>query len=372
MSTSHLTPSKKFQSASFSIIQASQGKIKSQNLRLQLQDRIVDLGNLQTEWSKKQNELRSKSEDLITQLKTVKRKYEIQKDEERAKHLQLVDQLNRQHQMIVLDLQSQINDLIDNDQYDDDDDISGMDLRIENINREIEEYKSYLSRAEEDISHNEEEELNEKFELLEERLNEMKMLYSKAVKDRDDESKLATQQLETLILKQQEIDQQNQDEIHQLVDEINNLDRRHTDDVIEIKRQTKIAKGQISEQLKDSMREAALFQQEISKYQHDHKRKMNEEIDKQSEKKQELSMLNSRHFGYNSEFMNAAKKCSEEKRRIAAMKREIEELKAELQRESNENRILMKEANKIDDEILNQVPENSTSTYSFSFSYNRF
>lgn len=368
-----LTPSKKF-ALSMPLSQSLQSKIKSQNLRSQLQDRMVDLGNLQTEWCTQENKMRTKSEDLITQLRTISRKYEVQKNEEKAKHLQLLDQINQQHQIIVLDLQSQINNAIDMIQ--DDDDLSDLDLKIQNVQIEISGYQNLQEKINQEKQNegtgDEEEELSEKYEMLENRLNEMQNLYLRAVQAREDESKSATHQLEELILKQQDIDQQNQLEIQQLVDQINSIDREHSNQIADIKKQEKEIKRRISHQLKSSMNKASQMQQEISKYQHDHKKEMNLLLDEENQFKQTFLKLNSQNSGYLNESSNAVKKYSDETRRIAAMKHEIEELNAELLRESIEHANLIKMANKIDDDILNQIPQNQTSSYSLSFSYNRF
>ncbi|KAK8896340.1 hypothetical protein M9Y10_014238 [Tritrichomonas musculus] len=372
-SSRYIPPSKKF-ALSLPVNPLLQSKLKSQDLRQQLQSRIVDLGSLQTEWSSQESQLRTKSEDLITQLRALSRQYEIKRNEERAKHLQALNQIIRQHQNIVLDLQSQINECIEDSQIDDD--CSDIDQQIKSIKIEINGLREFQAQIAQENrkggNEEEEEEVNEKVEMLQNRLNEMQNLYTNNVLKREEESKSATLQLEGLILKQQDIDQQNQLEIQQLVDEINNIDLDQATQIAEIKKKEKDIKRSISQQLKEAMNEAAQLQHEIFQFQHDHKKEMNEKIDIESQLKQELAILNSRHAGYLNESINAAKKCSEEVRRMAAMKREIEELNSELLREKIENTNLIKESNKIDDDILNQVSENHTTSFSLSFSYNRF
>lgn len=368
-------PSASYQPTSnqFSLISpvqpALRSKIQAQNLRKQLQARMVDLGSMQTNWNSQESDLRKKSEDLITQLRNVQRQNEIIKNKERAKHLQVLDQLNKHHHLAVLDLQSQIDENIDRNEFVDD--CSDLDQQIENIKLQIAEFQKAQMQDAEEEEEKEDEEHIIKVEKLEERLSEMQNLHMQAVHQRDEESKNATQTLEELILNQQKVDEDNKATMKQLVEQLNSIDRNHQSQLSNIEKQLHESKRQTSNNLKNAMNKAAELQQKISKFQHDHKKEMDMLIEEETQYREALEKLNAQHRAHLEESMNAVKKCSEEKRRFATMQHEVEELNGELLRETIEHENLIKEVNKMDNEVLNQMSQNVTES-TLSFSYNRF
>lgn len=361
------------QSNQFSLVTpvqpALRSKIQAQNLRKQLQARMVDLGSMQTNWNSQESDLRKKSEDLINQLRDVQRQNEIAKNQERAKHLQVLDQLNKRHHLVVLDLQSQIDENIERNENVDD--CSDIDQQIENINLQIAEFKRIQMREDEEEEEKEDEEHIQRIEKLEERLQEMQNLHMQAVHQRDEESKNATQSLEELINNQQKVDDENKNAIKQLIEQLNSIDRNHQSQLSTIEKQLHESKRQTANSLKNAMSKAAEFQQKISKYQHDHKKEMDALIEEETQYREALEKLNARHRAHLDESMSAAKKCSEEKRRFVTMQHEVEELNGELLRETIEHENLIKEVNKMDNEVLNQMSQNVTDP-TLSFSYNRF
>ncbi|KAK8891784.1 hypothetical protein M9Y10_029004 [Tritrichomonas musculus] len=348
---------------------ALRSKIKAQNLRKQLQARMVDLGSLQTNWSSRESDLRKKSEDLITQLKTVQRQFEISKNQERAKHLQVLDQLNKQHHLAVLDLQSQIDENIDRKDFVDD--CSDLDQQIEEVKLQISSFQKIQLQADEEEEEKEDDDHIQKIELLEQRLTEMQNLHLQAVHQRDEESRNSTQALEELILNQQKVDDENRATIKQMVDRINSIDRNHQNQLSTIEKQLHENKRQMSNNLRTAYNKAAELQQKISKYQHDHKKEMDQLIEEETQYREALETLNAQHRAHLEESMNAAKKCSDEKRRFATMQHEVEELNGELLRETIEHENLIKEVNKMDNEVLNQMSSSVTDP-ALSFSFNRF
>ena len=370
-STSSLyKPSKNF-ILSAPVQPALKSKIQSQDLRAKLQSKMVDLGNMQTEWTQQETELRNKSEDLVTQLRDCQRQFDAAKKLEKAKHLQILDQLTRQHQLVVMDLQAQIDDCLEaKDNFDED--TADIDQEIENVKVQIAGFQR-VQEQEDEEEEQEDEEHVERLEFLEKRLSEMQGLYAQAVQQREEESKNQTQKLEELLRHHQDLDDKNNQEIQQIIDQLNNLDRDQASQISGIEKQLTENKRHLSNNLKAANTKAAELQQSISKYQHDHKKEMNQIIEEETKFREQLETLNARHRGHLEEAMNAARRCSEEKRRFAAMQHEVEELNGELVRETIEHETLIKEVNKMDNEVLNQITRSvNDPSLTLSYSFTRF
>ncbi|OHT04109.1 hypothetical protein TRFO_06410 [Tritrichomonas foetus] len=366
-STGSYRPSKSFMLNS-PVQPAIRSKKQSQDLRKQLRSKMVDLGNIQSDWSVQESNLRNKAEDLITQLRNCQRQFDATKKAEKVKHLQMLDQINRQHQIVVMDLQAQIDDCLDGQE--EIDDLADIEQEIENVKIQITGFQK-VQMIEDEEEEQEDFEHVEKIEMLEKRLIEMQSIFQKAVQQREEESRTSTQKLEELILRQQDIDDQNHVEFQRLVDNLNNLDREQALQIATIEKQLQENKRHLSNNLKSAINKAADLQQKITKYQHDHKKEMKHVIDEETGYRNLLETLNARHRGHLEESMNAARKCSEEKRRFAAMQHEVEELNGELVRETIEHETLIKEVNRMDNEVLNQMSR-GVSDPSLSFTFNRF
>lgn len=350
-------------------------KIQNQELRKGMQDKMIDLGNLQTKWDIQESELRGKSEDYISQLRDLAQRNEIAKNDERAKHLQVINQINEEHQKTVLDLQAQIDQSIAEDAEMDVG--TEIDEQIENLKLQIAEYQKIdQMKTEEDEQLDQDKESVEdenetRLTQLQDELTEKQSLYESKIQERESNSKAVTKQLEELIQTQQKDDIQKRQRLQQLVSELNNLDKEQRSKISSKNRQLKDSKAHLTSSLRTINTKTVALQQDITRYQNNQKKKMKAILAEEEKVKMELESVNAKHRGYLDESMTAARKCSEEKRKFVQMQHEIEELHAELMRETIEHENLIKEANRLDDDILDEMG-NFSQIPSLSFSYNRF
>lgn len=350
-------------------------KMQNQELRKDMQDKMMDLGNLQTKWDIQESELRGKSENYISQLRELAQNNEIIKNEERAKHLQIINQLNEEHQKAVLDLQAQIDHSIAEDTEFD----VGLEIeeQIENLKLQIAEYQKVdqiKTEQDEQLDQDKEdaEDANEtRISQLQEELSEKQSLYESKIQERESNTKVVTQKLEELIQNQQKADDQKRLELQQLVNELNNLDKEQRSRISSKNRQLKDAKSHLTNSIRTINTKTVALQQDITKYQQNQKKKMKQILEEEEKVRMELGSVNARHRGYLDESMTAARSCSEEKRKYVQMQHEIEELHAELMRETIEHENLIKEANRLDDSLLDEM-SNFPHLSTLSFSYNRF
>lgn len=336
-------------------------KNKAYDLRQVLKDKMVEFGTLQSEWTTEETKLRSQIDDYISQLRDLSNQEiaEIQK-EQQSFNMEL-EQLKNQHQINILELQSQLNDGLSE---------SEMTENFEELDNEIEALKDAISRLEnapppsgdaEEVD----EEAEERIRTLEERLDEVRQMHEEALRQREEDSKTSTQMIEQLILKNQDEDQDFKSEIERLVGELNRIDQQHAQQIEEIRNEMFDIKKSNAVSLKNTLYRINQIQVNITKKQRIHQKSIQALHDEIDHLRSNLESLTTRQKQQMKEASNAARVYADEKRKFVSFHRELEMLSSELVRESVEHETLMKELNKMDSLILSQMSSagSSSSTY---------
>lgn len=339
---------------------------KNQDLRQTLQQRMVDLGTMQSSWSIKQSQLSEKCEDMISQLRDDQRQFAVDKNAKRSRHLHSLNQMIQEHQTVILDLQAQIdNAMTVNDERDESDTLA-LDHEIESLKMQIEKFKQAPPTKFEVADRSENYE--SRTELLEERLQEMQKMLEESLKKKEEDSRAGTQMLEQIIIKSQELDDQHQQELVACVEELNALDKLHAEEVAQLQKESKETKKVLAAKLKAAINKAAQMQKEVSQMQKQQKHSLKGVMTEEAKLKRELEAMTERQHAHMAESTNAAKRTNEERREFAALHKELEMLNTELARETVEHETLLKELSKIDDYVLTQMTAELGDKSSFSFS----
>lgn len=348
-------------------------KMQAQDLRLLLKEKIVELGNMQSEWNSNDAAYNDKCENIISQLRNLDLELKAAKNEERTKHLALYNELVEQHKQATLDLQNQIDEGLSASETIAD--FEELDAEIAELKREITE----LENAPQPVAEDEviDEEAEERIHELEDRLEEMQQVYEEAIRTREEDSKQSTQMIEQLVLKNQEAEESHEDEVQQLIESLNTLDQEHSEKIQDIENEIADCKHQVSSALKTALSKSAQLQENISKKQRDANRELKTLQEQADQLRNQLEATTARQRQQMKEASIAAKKYGEEKRRFVAMHRELEMLNSELVRESVEHETLLKELNKMDNFVLSQMSSQSSSrsaagNSSFSMRSNKF
>lgn len=348
-------------------------KMQAQDLRLLLKEKIVELGNMQSEWNSNDAAYNDKCENIISQLRNLDLELKAAKNEERTKHLALYNELVEQHKQATLDLQNQIDKGLSASEAIAD--FEELDAEIAELKREIAE----LENAPQPVAEDEviDEEAEERIHELEDRLEEMQQVYEEAIRTREEDSKQSTQMIEQLVLKNQEAEESHEDEVQQLIESLNTLDQEHSEKIQDIENEIADCKHQVSSALKTTLSKSAQLQENISKKQRDANRELKTLQEQADQLRNQLEATTARQRQQMKEASIAAKKYGEEKRRFVAMHRELEMLNSELVRESIEHETLLKELNKMDNFVLSQMSSQSSSrsaagNSSFSMRSNKF
>ncbi|OHS98030.1 hypothetical protein TRFO_35633 [Tritrichomonas foetus] len=284
--------------------------------------------------------------------------------QEDQRHANEIDKMKQQHQLEILELQTQFSD-----GFSDDD----QSHEFEELDHEIASLKDAIAKIEnapppsgdtDDID----EEAEERLRILEERLDEITLTRDEALQQREEDSKASTQMIEQLIIKNQDDELAFKTEIDQLVDRLSQIDREHSERIDEITHEFQENKKNIASALKNSLSRIAQLQNNFTKKQRAHNKTMIAMHDELDRLKANLESYTTRQKQQMREATYAAKCIIEEKQKFRSFHRELEMLNSELVRESVEHETLMMELNKMDGLILSQMSavgsRNSSVTYS--------
>lgn len=322
---------------------------KTQDMRQCLQQKMVDLGTLQSTWGTRETELTEYCESLITNLKDIKREIAVEKASRRARHLRTIDQMIKTHQEEVMRLQSQINEEIQNN--DDVDETIALDADIQNLrtqikcleNEPVPEYDVTVPRGEDRTSD------------LEDRISELQQLIEDAVRQREDDSRQGTKMLQDIIQRNKQIDAQNQKDILKCIEELNKLEKSHAEQVQKAKSDAKEVTKQLTDSVRKANANAAKLQTNITLKQKEKKRQMKAVMAQAALLRSELQSITERQQGHMEESTEIARNCQKERHEYIALQKELEMLNCELARETVDHETLMKNLSKIDDMVINRM-----------------
>lgn len=338
---------------------------KNQDMRQSLQQKMVDLGKLQTSWSSKQSLLNDKCETLVDQLRETQRRSTVEQSTKRAQHLKTLDNMVQKHQIEVMDLQTQINDAVTAPDTEDGS-VIALDQEIESLKMQIEAFEGLPAPEAPpiDVEGNE-----EKRGFLEQRIIELKRVLEDATRKKEEDSKAATQMLQQLIVANQEADDRNQTEIAACVEELNEIERQQVQQVTSIEKEIKDTRAGLTRRLKDTVDRASEMQREVSLLHSKQKKEMQSFMDTAGKLRRELAGITENQQRNMAESAQVVKRTNDARRDFTALHKELEMLNAELARETIERETLMKQLQKMDDMVITQMTESvggSGSTFSFA------
>jgi hypothetical protein len=325
---------------------------QNQALRKTLQEKYVDLSTLQSSWSAQQVQLSNKCEDLISQLRDSQAQLSADRAGSRAKHIQKMDAAVKQHQLIVLDLQAQIQDAFQLGEDDDEGDVLDLENEIESVKSEMEALEKLPppNYGETVLQEN----LDEQLEAMEQRIQELQKLLAESTKKREEESKESTQKLQELVLANQEIHEKNQAQLQQLIDELNGLDKTHAGELIQARKSNRDTKKQQLRNLKSITGKTTALQQQLTQVQREQRGDLESSLEAVAELKRQLQTLTNRQNEHLAESTAIARRLNDEKRKFSILHKELEMLKSELSHETVDRETLLLELDKIDNFVLSQ------------------
>lgn len=344
----------------------SKSKREAQDLHRLLQERMTELGLLQTEWSKKENDLRAQSEDLVSKLRELQNTASSQQLAEQAKHVSQMNEMVNSHHDHMMELQEELDQLLG---------VTEGQSEFDDFDNEIEELRAQLHEAEnltvQASVHNElgddDDEADERIEELENQLQEMDQVYQQVLAQRDEDARRSTQMIEDIIIKYESAEDTHQQELGAIINELNEFDASKTERIAEIQKEVAESKKQIAGQLRNLLSKMTSLEREISASHNAHNKKMTELHDEAEALRNSLEMYTARQKQQLKESSANSKRYGEEKRAYVMKHKQLQMLNSELIREKVEHQTLMKDLTKMDDVVLSQMG-NGRESGSFSVS----
>lgn len=343
----------------------SKNKREAQDLHRLLQDRMTELGLLQTEWSKKENDLRSRSEELVSKLREVQNTVHTQQTAEKAKHVSQINEMTNSHHDHMTELQDQLDQLLG---------ITEGQSEFEDFDNEIEELRNQLREAENltvqasvqnDLG-DDDDEAEERIEELENQLQEMDQVYQQVLTQRDEDARRSTQMIEDIIIKYESAEDTHQQELAAIIGELNELDSQRSERISEIQKDVAESKKQIAGQLRTLLSKMTGLERDISASHNAHNKRMTELQDEAEALRNTLEMYTARQKQQLKESAANSKRYGEEKRAYVMKHKQLQMLNSELIREKVEHQTLMKDLTKMDDVVLSQMGGQGGSSFSVS------
>lgn len=334
----------------------NKAKLEVQNLRQLLQDRMVELSNLESEWNTKKTNCSNQCEERVSELRDIAMEFQAASNSEKTKHLAILAQIRSDHQASILDIQAQIEDSL----------ASERDDGIDDLEQEAAELKEEISRIDSAPLATEDVELadddaEERIRGLEDGIEEKQQVHEEIMRKRDDDSRSATSMIEQLIARNREAERVHDEQISELIATLEKLDKGQVEHAQELELEINEERKQISGAMRSSNAKVSMLQRNVAKRQGEYNRSIRELHDKADQLRATLEVLTTRQKQQMKEAVATAKKFADEKKRFVSMHRELEMLNAELVRETVEHETLMKELNKMDSFVLSQMNASSGS-----------
>ena len=334
----------------------TKSKLEVQNLRQLLQDRMVEFSTLDSEWHTQEASLANECEDRVSQLRDIELQFKAAENTERTKHLATIRQLKSEHRAAVLDLQAQIDESLSQEHHED----------VEDLDNEIAALKAEISKLDSapalvDDLELVDDDAEERLRVLEDRLDEKQQLHDEVMRQRDEDSRSATRMIEQLVAKNQEAERAHEDQIQELIETLNRLDKDQADRTSELEGEMADDRKQIMTSMRSAKAKIATIQSNIAKRQREYSRTVHQLHDEADQLRSALEVLTARQKQQMKEAVAVAKRFADEKKRFVSMHRELEMLNAELVRETVEHETLMKEVSKMDSYLLSQMSAGASS-----------
>lgn len=333
----------------------TRNKKEAQNIHRTLQDRMTQLGLLQTDWSREESDYRAQSEALISKLRDLQSKFTQQQVAEQSSHIAEVNKRIQIHHDKMNELQETLNEYLGD--TDDNADLEDIDSEIEEIKRQIAIEEEAASKSQDIVEDDsdEEAEFENRISKLEGQINEMEQIYQNELAARDEDSRKSTQMMQDLIVQYETAEEEQQHTLAELVKELNGLEKDRADKIASINKSVAESKKQLTAQLRQTVGRLSTIEREISSLQKGHTKQMNELQGEAEALRNTLEMLTARQKQQIKEATATARKYSEEKRAYSMKTKELAMLNNELVREKLEYQNLLKELNKMDDVVLSQM-----------------
>ena len=342
-------------------------KNQAHDLRAILQDRMAELGALESEWNIKEGNLNTQCEALVSQIRDLDHDHQNTKQDEHNRHVQNLRDLQSQHMENVKFLQDQLNARLSGSD-DEELDLSEYDNEIQALKAEISRWEEQPppTGAEEVVD----EDAEERIRQLEERYEEMLQMHEEALQQREDDSKDTTAKIEQLIVRGQEEEASLNQEIQELADRLTQLDAEHAQRIDDYQREMADERTQVANSLRSANSKIAQIQKKVTKKQRDYAQQAQELHDQADALRNELESYTTRQKQQLKEAASAAKAYAEIRRKFVSMHKELEMLNSEKVREIVEHETLMKGLSKMDNFVLSQMSASAT-TSSFGHSGSR-
>jgi chromosome segregation ATPase len=201
----------------------------------------------------------------------------------------------------------------------------------------------------------------ERIRTLEDRLSDVEQLHDDVLRQREEDSRKATQMLDQLIGKQNQEEGVHQGELRTRIDTLNEMDREQSEKLEDIARETAEGKERVVASIRSAAAKLQQMRSTVAKRQRDYERAIQELQVVADGQRTSLEARTTRQQQQLKEAVALAKKFGDEKRRFVAMHRELEMLNAEKVREAVEHATLMRGVSKMDGFVLSRISAGQSS-----------
>jgi hypothetical protein len=297
---------------------------------------MVEFQRLKSEWLSKEATLHDECERLVSQLRDSETQYSADRNAIQSQHVATLAQLKQRHQAAVRDLESRIEESLVRD---DDDGTEELDSQIAQLKDEIAALENESGVADEvELA---DADAEDRLHTLEDRLSEVEQLHDDVLRQREEDSRKATQMLEQLIAKQEQEEAAHQAELRARIDTLNEMDREQSEKLEDITRETAEEKKRTLSSVRSATAKIQQMQATVAKRQREYERRIQELQTSADRARATLEARTARQQQQLKEALAIAKKYADEKRRCVAMHRELEMLNAERVREAVEQTTLI-------------------------------